>query len=124
MLIVSSFILNIEENNYSAAGPIFVNSEKRSSEENYLHYVISKAETFDKPCLVICEFYLHKLEVTLELEKKFLPAKVNLVYTLPEDSLKAIVNREHPKIYYLKNMRKVIRNIYGYDLNLYGGREI
>lgn len=124
MLIVSPFILNIEENKYSMAGPIFVNSEKRSSEENYLHYVISTAETFNKPSLVICEFYLHKLEVTLEMEKKSLPANVNLVYTLPEDSLKAIINRTHPQIYYLKNMREVIRNIYGYDLDLYDGREL
>ncbi|HSD63261.1 MAG TPA: hypothetical protein VLB50_05655 [Ignavibacteriaceae bacterium] len=124
LLIASPFILNIEEHDYSAAGPVFINSEKRISEEQYLDSVISKTESFDQPTIIICEAFLHKLQVTMVLKKISLPGNVDLVYTLPEDSLKTLLNRGSPRIFYLRNIRDVTRKLYGYDLKKYGAEEL
>lgn len=124
LFIASPFILNVEEHDYSAAGPVFINSEKRMSEEQYMDSVINKTESFDQPSIVICEAFLHKLQVTMVLKKVSLPSNIDLVYTLPEDSLKTLMNIGNPRIFYLRNIRDVTRNLYGYDLKEYGAEEL
>ena len=121
LIIASPLILNVEKDNLTLAGPVFINSDKRISEQKYINDVINKAESFKKPGIIICESFLHKIEVTMKLRRGQLPANAEFIYMIPFDSLKSIAGNK--EIYYLKNVREQNLKVYNYDLRAFGGKE-
>lgn len=124
ILIASPFILYIDQNDVFLAGPVLTDSNKRIAEEKYVNKVIDKAETFNRPGLIICQAFLPKIEITMKLKNQTVPEDVMLVYTLSYDSLKTLVQNNNPDIFYLKNVRENTIIIYNYDLEMVGARKI
>lgn len=124
LLLISPFVLNIDENNITLAGPILIDSHKRIEEENYVMKVINLAKSSNKPSLIICESFLPKIQVMMILQREAVPKNVNFIYMIPFDSLKSIVKNENPEIFYLKNVRGETLAIYNYDLDSFGVKEI
>ncbi len=123
-ILASPFILNIEKNDVMLAGPVIIDMQKRAANEEYVNLVIKKARELNKPSLIICETYLHKIEVMMALHKAPFPEYTRFINTISYDSLKLIIQRNNPDIYYLKDVREQTLVIYNYDLKSFGAKEI
>ena len=123
-MIISPFIINVDANNITLGGPIITDYSKRESEQHYINEVIDKIKNIRSKSIIICEAYLPKIELMLQMKKQQLSNFVQLTYSLSYDSLKTYVEAKNINIFYLKNVRDQTLKIHNYDIETLGGKEL
>jgi hypothetical protein len=123
-IILSSFLLNFDTYGFKLQGPFIINYNKRIQETAYLDRVIPTILKKEDKCVIICEAFLPKIELTLKLKKQTVSNNIKLIYTLSLDSLKRNYIEKQYDVYYLRDINEQIMQIYNYDLINFTGKEL
>jgi hypothetical protein len=121
ILILSAFLLTLNNRQIKLAGPIFQDRQSRKELLLLTNRVLDKASRLSKNSIIVSGYYLPMLEWQLN---KYPVDGVNFAYLLSANDLEDALNNPGTQLYFLPGIDMFNKNIYDINLSDYGGKPL
>lgn len=119
-IILSSFLLTIERNKITLAGPIFNDHQERLEKTDYVERYLSTANSLEHRSLIIAGPWLPQITAMMPADQN---QSVKYVWLIGEPLLQSYIEQGY-QIYYLSGQRELTIDYYGFDPEEIGARPL
>lgn len=119
-IILSSFLLTVEGNKITLAGPIFNDHLERLEKTDYVERYLFVANNLDHKSLIIAGLWLPQITAMMPADQNTL---VEYVWLIEKSVLQSYLEQGY-QIYYLSGQRELTIKYYGFDPEEIGARPL